>query len=116
MSKELKCLKRIDTKNYLTEREHREFYSVVEQALLRLIKIDNTEPSKALEELNILRHLEIGFDKNGNPITLNDTKGLPIIKDALLKAQEFSEILKEYHVKDLNELNTILSDYRKHWR
>lgn len=35
MNKELECLKRIDTKNYLTEREHREFYSVVEGALIK---------------------------------------------------------------------------------
>lgn len=35
MSKELECLKRIDTKNYLTEREHKEFYSVVEGALIK---------------------------------------------------------------------------------
>ena len=38
MSKELECLKRIDTKNYLTEREHRDFYSVVEQALIKFEK------------------------------------------------------------------------------
>ena len=35
MSKELEALERIDTKNYLTEREHREFYSVVENALIK---------------------------------------------------------------------------------
>ena len=35
MNKELECLKRIDTKNYLTEIEHKEFYSVVEQALIK---------------------------------------------------------------------------------
>ena len=38
MSKELECLKRIDTKNYLTEREHRDLYSVVEKALLKAEK------------------------------------------------------------------------------
>ena len=40
MSKELECLKRIDTKNYLTEREHRDFYSVIEKSLkaLEIIK------------------------------------------------------------------------------
>ena len=38
MSKELECLKRIDTKNYLTEREHRDLYSVVEKALLNAEK------------------------------------------------------------------------------
>lgn len=35
MNKYLECLKRIDTNNYLTEREHREFYSVVENALIK---------------------------------------------------------------------------------
>lgn len=38
MSKELECLKRIDMKNYITEREHKIFYSVVEQALLKAEK------------------------------------------------------------------------------
>ena len=38
MNKELEYLKRIDTKNYLTEREHRDFYSVVEQALQKAEK------------------------------------------------------------------------------
>lgn len=35
MMKELEALKRIDEKNYLTEREHKEFYSIVENALLK---------------------------------------------------------------------------------
>lgn len=35
MSKELECLDRIDKRNYLTEREHKEFLGVVEQALLK---------------------------------------------------------------------------------
>ena len=38
MNKELEFLKRIYTKNYLTEREHRDFYSVVEKALLKAEK------------------------------------------------------------------------------
>ena len=38
MNKDLECLKRIDTKNYLTEREHKEFYSVVENALIKAQK------------------------------------------------------------------------------
>lgn len=40
MNKELEFLKRIDTKNYLTEREHRDFYSVVEKALLNAEKYE----------------------------------------------------------------------------
>ena len=35
MSKELECLKRIDMKLYVTEREHKIFYSVVENALIK---------------------------------------------------------------------------------
>lgn len=40
MNKELECLKRLDMKNYITEREHRDFYSVVEKSLkaVQLIK------------------------------------------------------------------------------
>lgn len=34
------CLKRIDEKNYLTEREHREFLSVIEKCLDRLEKLE----------------------------------------------------------------------------
>ena len=55
MSKELKALKRINEKNYLTEREHREFYSIVEQALQRLEVIDNSKPSEALDYLERIR-------------------------------------------------------------
>ena len=40
MNKELEFLKRIDTKNYLTEREHRDFYLVVEKALLNAEKYE----------------------------------------------------------------------------
>ena len=40
----LKCLEKIDKKNYLTEREHKEFYSVVEQGLIK------AEQYKALEK------------------------------------------------------------------
>ena len=49
MSKELEVLKRIDERNYLTEREHREFYKLVEQALQRLEEIDNSNPSEVLK-------------------------------------------------------------------
>ena len=35
MSKELECLDRIDKRNYLTEREHKEFLGVVKQALIQ---------------------------------------------------------------------------------
>ena len=48
MSKELECLKRIDTKNYLTEREHRDFYSVIEKSLKDLEIIKKKEVSVRL--------------------------------------------------------------------
>lgn len=38
MSKELECLDRIDKRNYLTEREHKEFLGVVEKALIQTEK------------------------------------------------------------------------------
>ena len=39
------CLKRIDEKNYLTEREHKEFLNVIEKYLYRLedLEIENDE-------------------------------------------------------------------------
>lgn len=36
------CLKRIDERNYLTEREHKEFLSIVKQDLDRLEKLEKT--------------------------------------------------------------------------
>lgn len=54
MSKELKCLKRLDTKNYITEREHKIFYSVVEQALLELKSIKEANPSEAIKHLEFI--------------------------------------------------------------
>lgn len=40
------CLKRIDERNYLTEREHKEFLSIIEKDLDRLEKLE-----KAIELL-----------------------------------------------------------------
>ena len=39
MSKELECLDRIDKRNYLTEREHKEFLGVVEKVITKFDKI-----------------------------------------------------------------------------
>lgn len=36
------CLKRIDERNYLTQRERKEFLSVIEQDLTRLKKLEKT--------------------------------------------------------------------------
>lgn len=75
----------------------KEQYNTIKQ---RLEAIDNAKPSEALRELNIIRHLEIGFDKNGKSITLNDIEGLNIIKQSLIKAQEQEKVLN--HERELN--------------
>ena len=36
------CLKRIDERNYLTQREHKEFLSVIEKDLARLEQLEKT--------------------------------------------------------------------------
>lgn len=96
------------------------FYKI-KQALQRLESIDNANPNEALKDLQVIENniIYLLSDCNTNEEVeqcLKDIKAkISTIKDVLLKAQEFSEILKEYHVKDLDELNTILSDYRKHW-
>lgn len=91
MDKELECLKRIDMKLYVTEREHKIFYSVVEQALLELKSIKEATPSEALECLEEM--WELSCDSRKPEYTLYET-----IKQALLKAQEQekeNELLKE---------------------
>lgn len=35
------CLKRIDERNYLTQREHKEFLSAIEKDLVRLEQLEN---------------------------------------------------------------------------
>jgi hypothetical protein len=83
---------------------------VIKQALTELKSIKEANPSEALRKLNIIRHLEIGFDKNGNAITLNDTSALKIIEKALLKAQDLEkeiEILKEYRKDYLSRLDNL---------
>lgn len=47
------CLKRIDEKNYLTEREHKEFLSVIEKDLDKLKKLEkeNEELKEQIERL-----------------------------------------------------------------
>lgn len=105
----------------------------LESALKRLESIDNAEPSEALECLEKLKGMEISSmpfsDEYGTQeVDLNDIRKVgsqlntdfreytATIKQALLKAQEFNEILEKYYVDDLDELNTILTNYRKHYR
>ena len=77
-----------------THTKVRECHSIVYEALQRLEQIDNSNPSKALRELSIIRHLEIGFDENGNAVTVGDCTGFNAIKQALLKQQEPKQYLK----------------------
>ena len=82
----------------------------LESALKRLEAIDNSEPSEALECLEKVYSRLPQWDLSRNVDQCN------IIKQALLNAQEFNEILEKYYVDDLDELNTILTNYRKHYR
>lgn len=94
MSKELECLDRIDKRNYLTEREHKEFLGVVEKALTEYEAIDNAKPSEALEcSLKLYKMAESAG--NGNGFNLNEAwKYHKTIKQALLKAQEPKHYIK----------------------
>lgn len=47
------CLKRIDERNYLTEREHKEFLMVVEKALDRLEVLEK-ENQELKEKINTI--------------------------------------------------------------
>lgn len=49
-SKAMKCLERIDKKDYITEREHKEFYNVVKETLLKTKELEkeNTELLQAV--------------------------------------------------------------------
>jgi len=47
---ELSCLKRIDERNYITEREHKEFYKVVETAINK--KDESADKKDAFELIN----------------------------------------------------------------
>lgn len=107
MSKELECLKRIDTKNYLTEREHKEFLGVVEQAIKEYEAIKNTEPTKAMECLESMYARLPQWDLSRNIDQYNT------IKQALLKSQEQekeNELLKEI-IKSLFDRGCPLHQY-----
>lgn len=101
MSKGLECLKRIDERNYITEREHKEFLKVVEQALLRLEAIDNTNPSEALECLEEIK--DFTCPSNRNECVEDYFNNYSNIKQALIKSQDLEKRLKD--------LNTRYMDY-----
>lgn len=62
MGKELECLDRIDKRNYLTEREHKEFLGVVEKALTEYEKIkaimDTWNTSGTMPDSEALRQID----------------------------------------------------------
>jgi hypothetical protein len=86
--------------------------------------IDNTNHSEAMDclgkidsmfYLNKYRTTE-GGNREEYEFYPCDTEAYDTVKQYILKTQAFGEILKKYDVEDLDELNTILSNYRKHWR
>lgn len=91
MMKELEALKRIDEKNYLTEREHRKFYSIIENALLELKAIKEANPSEALECLEVIG---CGREDNMKFREVFEKEYNTILK-SLLKAQEQEKVLNE---------------------
>ena len=58
------CLKRIDEKNYLTEREHKEFLSVVEKELkaLEIIKEKRVDCKSLIECVDADEYNDLWFD------------------------------------------------------
>ena len=105
MGKELECLDRIDKRNYLTEREHKEFLGVVEKAIKEYEAIKNADSTKALECLewitsSLLGKYELFYEEK----SLNEKEykesvdcikdDYNTIKQALLKAQEPKQYLK----------------------
>jgi hypothetical protein len=99
MDKEIEALKNLFDSN--CENSH-EDYDLIYHALRELKSIKEANPSEALRKLDTIRHLEIGFDKNGNAITLNDTSALKIIEKALTtkskKEQAFDFLTKNFKV------------------
>lgn len=85
---------------------------------------DNTNPSEAMDclekidsmfYLNKYRTTE-GGTREEYEFYPSYTKEYDTVKQYILKTQAFGEILKKYYVDDLEELNEILNNYRKHWR
>ena len=86
--------------------------------------IDNANPSEAmdcLEEIDSMFYLKKyrtteGGSREEYEFFPSFTKEYDTVKQYILKTQAFGEILKKYYVDDLDELNEILNNYRKHWR
>ena len=79
---------------YMQDFDKEECCNIIEKALLELKAIKEAKPSEALEKLKRIRHIEIGFDTKGNPVTIEHTNTYPIIYQALLKSQEQEKVLE----------------------
>ena len=102
--------------------EFEENLNTIYLALAELEGIKEAEPSEALECLKALDNMEfsrsietyvpeIDSDISETQYLCN-TNEFYIVKQALLKAQAMEQVLKDYKVKDLEELDNILWEYR----
>lgn len=111
MSKELECLKRIDMKNYITEREHKILYSVVEQALLELKSIKEANPSEALEAFGrITLHTE--YDNGSHYDGLQFEDDCKLVDKALDRLEQIDNANHSEALKCLEDLYCEPVDYR----
>lgn len=106
MNKELECLKRIDMKNYITEREHKIFYSVVEQALLELKSIKEANPSEAIKHLEYI--CKILKEKAIIDVKWVFKEDYNTIIQALQRLDKYEKILGNGRLTDRNYKNTTL--------
>lgn len=93
MSKEyLKAFKNLKQELYYSPNQIPDidkWYETIEQALERLEAIDDSKPSKALECLEKLGHLDLY--ENYIDLQVNDVDEFTTIKQALIKAQELEQ-------------------------
>lgn len=118
MNTELELLKRIDERNYLTEREHREFYGIVEKALINAqdIKEENTRYKNLEEELGC--PLEVVFKAiNQDYIYFKYLANWVGRKVKVIKSIKLG--IKGYYIEiiiDNMAFETVwLKDYKKTW-
>lgn len=106
----LECLKRINERDYLTEREHREFYKVVKTALKRLESLDQLQ-----EELGCPFEVVFKAFKNGIYVydyTANKEK-LTLVEVLFIDGRGIYFDLSGYFPEWINSQK--LSDYKKTW-
>lgn len=82
---------------------------------------NHSEAMDCLEEIDSMFYLDKyrtteGGNREEYEFYPSFTKEYDTVKQYILKTQAFGEILKKYYVDDLDELNEILNNYRKHWR